>query len=414
MSFTYSRHSMIAAILLCIAISAGVIIMSVYRMNEGKEQIQVDRRAWNSFDISTLSTSRFGYGSLYSAINDTYGAYIHHLPWSPDRNPEDSSLSAESFFAIINAPERKWNDTEAKELAAFVSRGAVLLLVTPSQEYLDNTASLFTQIGKSYSASRSRKNNSLSSFTSEPQPVRKENSLANPSFRANLYLRLSPSRKNAIFGSGGFTAILKDADGYPVLLQLKRPGWKGKIFWLNAVLPGFNGEKADIVFPESLSKKIISRFNIDRKINDKLNEKYREQIDFDGNLAADRILGQGNSAYIFSGLSFIDSFLFYAGESKRTIVFDDYLRERETGSDILALFSSGAFYAVILAAALVFIGLIFFVRGRAPIRLLREGRNRLQHRYPVNELDPLIMRQTKTRFVAQYIQLSHMLKKIRG
>jgi len=414
MSFIYSRHSMIAAIILCVAISAVVIVTSIHQMDKEKEPIQVDRRTWYSFDISTLSSSRFGYSSLYEAIRETYGSYIHYLPWSPDRNPEDPLSTATNFFAIINAPEREWNDTEAKELAGFVSRGAILLLVTPSHEYLDNTALLFKQIGKSYVAVKSERANPSFSFTSDPRHVSKEFNTAAPFFRHDLYLRLSPSRKNSIFISKGFTTILKDDDGYPVLSQFKKSGWKGSLFWLNAALPGFNGEKADLDFPESLSKKIISHYQLDKKINEKLKEKSTEKIDIDEDIVADKIQGQGNSASIYSGLSLVDSFMVFARDQKRTIVFDDYLRDRETGSDILALFSSGAFYAVILSAALVFIGLIFFVRGRAPIRLLREGRNKLRHRYPVSELDPLIMRQSKTRFAAQYIQLSQKLKKIRG
>lgn len=413
-----SRHSIIAAIILCIVILATVIVINSIDQGKNSSPLQVDRRAWFTFDTGTLSLSRFGYGSLYSALHESNGAVIHHFPWTPDKSLDGSDKSAKNYFLIINGPERKWNNTEAKNLLDFITKGGTVLIVLTSHGTLANISSFLSGIGITYEKKKDRGKNDYSAFTSQPERVKSGEGIHHkeiPKFGSMPYLRLSRSMDNRLFNSKGFAKIFLDQSGNPILSILQKKDWDhGKVFILNAVLPGFNGEKRDLLFQESFTKKIVKKYNIDKKLSEKLNEANDKDINPDEGLVTKEIKGQGDELIIGSGFSFLKAFMDFAKNEKRSVIFFDYLKDKESGSEVLSLFSSGAFYAVILVTVLVFAGLIFFVREKTQIESLRESRYLGKLIIPVSEIDPSMMRQARSRFVAQYIQVSKNLKKFRG
>ena len=86
-----------------------------------------------------------------------------------------------------------------------------------------------------------------------------------------------------------------------------------------------------------------------------------------------------------------------------------------TGIDSsMSIFSSSAFYAIIIAVIFIFCGIIFFVRSGVPVEVLRRVKfeDRIK-RYDYSAIEPFIKNDAKARFAAQFVQAEKYLKRMK-
>jgi hypothetical protein len=407
-----SKHSIIAAIIAAVALTVIIVFFNSDSSSNEGSRIITDKITWYMPDTATTSISRIGYNSLYTAAQSQYNASIHYLPWTPDNSPEMNHSTAEFYFLIINAPERKWNKLESENLVRFVQAGGEILIVTPAPSHYNNIKEFFKTLSLNFKNQRDKP--LFESFALYPVKA-----AATPAFynyfedSDEAFFHIRPSSLKIQLPYGFLPLITQNKN---VLLSVKTINSvkKGRIFWLNGVLPGFNGEKGDLKYTDSPLKQILKEKKIDDSLREHIKKKYGRDIDFDNYFGEKYVFPKISDAALSSSLRLIDSFFVRAVENERSIVFFDYLREPTTVTDSLALYSSGAFYALILIAILLFSAIIFYARAKIPFSDLREIRFRTNELYPASQIDPAITRQTRSRFYAQYIHISKMLKKTRG
>jgi hypothetical protein len=407
-----SKHSIIAAIIAAVIFTVVIVYFNSDSNNSEKNHILTDKITWYLPDTATTSTSRIGYNSLYTAARSLYNATIHYLPWTPDNSPEMSHRTAEFYFLIINAPERKWNKLEADNLLRFIKNGGEILIVTPSPSHYNNVEEFFKTL--SIPVHNHKDKPIFDSFTSHPVKASATQNFYyyfEDSDDTCYYIRPSSLKAQLPFG---FQPLLTYNRNTLLSVKTVNTTKKGRIFWLNGVLPGFNGEKGDLKYNDSPLKQILKEKKIDEALREHIRKKYGHEIDFDNYFGEKYVFPKINDNILASGLRFVDTFFARAAENERAIVFFDYLREPTTVTDSLALYSSGAFYALILISIMLFSAIIFFTRAKIPFDDLKEIRFRSNELYPVSQIDPAITRQIRSRFYAQYIQVAKMLKKIRG
>lgn len=406
MRFFHSRHSVIGTIIVCIAICVIVIVAAMNTPSSQDEKMVVEQDVWSSCSKSTQSYSSCGYAVLFESLQQLYGVSIHLLPWTPDRNPERES-AATDYFLIINSPERKWNKTEAASLAAFVHMGGTAFVSLYSFDSLDNIKELFAAVDINY----------VTRHAAEKADLYKDaytlTFAYDNSFDNEIYFKISPTRTHGIFRSKRFKTLVADAEENPVLTVLE--SGKGKIYFLNALLPGFNGEYRAMNFSANIYESYLNRL-LTLEGFDRLKEAAKAVMSEYTMSKQDEAveINTGSVEEINSGLAALDTLFSEATASGRKLVFFDYLGDAQTQAGFLSIISSGAFYALLLAAAFLVAGFIFFVRDPVPVDVLREKRLISLHAVSGSVADPAVLRQAKTRFAAQYIQISKMLKKNRG
>jgi hypothetical protein len=410
-----TRHMTIAAVMTSIVI----IVLSVFSISRysfsTQEKIPIRHDQWYTNSIDTLAGGRFGYSSLFAAIEKKYKATIGLLPWYPDERHEGTSAS--DYMLIINAPERMWNKTEATALESFLSRGGNVLIVTPTNYHLNNTSVFLKILGAYYIPTSSETESELAAHLRPYVQIvctDIHSPLSGAALRGLVWLREGTSSGNPVFYSDIFHPWYVNSRGNPVIFYVQKKNWKnGCIIWINAALPGFNGEMKDPVFPKSASDKFIDKHNIDIPKLKKAKKEIEKAIIESRGIAGSAIPNQGDSVKIRSGISFIESILDFSLERNQQIIFFEYLRSIDDSTETLSLLSSGAFYVIVLAFLLVFTGLILFVREHRHVDLLREIRiNRAIDEIPIPEIDPPVTRQAKVRFAAQFIHIETHLKKI--
>lgn len=405
MKLDYSRHSAIVTLILALVVCTVIIVFAIRGYGDGKDCLRISRDVWFCENMQTDSYSAFGYAALYESLRKLYGATIHYFPWTPDANPEKRQDAA-GFFLVVNAPERCWNHDEASQLAKFVRAGGGLLVIVPSFEVLDNIQELFKAFELNYV---SRKNvNDVSLYSVSCQTAAGIDGM----FNGTYAIRLSETRTHGLFRAAVFETLLCDEQGNPVFSRLSAGG--GYVYFLHSLMPGFNAELSDPDFPQDSFSDMIESSGIE-KIAPKFAEiahKVKNEIE----TPADEELkiSRSKPGELRSGLSLLQTIFDNASNNGKQIVFFDYLRDKQTKSGLLSVFSSGAFYALVLAVAFMVAGLLFFVRDTIPLPVIIQKRIMDLRATPQREGDPPVMRQAKSRFVAQYIQLSHMLKKTRG
>jgi hypothetical protein len=409
-----TRHMIIAAFLIVIAITALAIFAQTSAHKDNADQIAIHSSDWYRTDPGTLSGSRFGYSSLTEALHIKVDASIHQLPWYPDEAPGTKENGA-ACFIIINAPERKWNEAECSALFDFIIRGGEALIITPTARHLSNTE-LFL---KKFSLTPATPSDGAEGYLgTQLKPYSRITlngsvySIFKNKLPAESFIRVGSSAKDPVFISNAFSRIYTDHAGNTVLAHMRKKDWKGgQIIWLNGALPGYNGEHGDPTFPEPYLRQILKKKNVDMSRMGEFRQIFDQPVN---NIERTRIPDQGDQRKINSAIAFLESILPEQTETKKTsIVFFEYLRKMEDDSELLSLLSSGALYAVIISALFALTGFIFFVRDHPPITALREYRAlSLTNDSPVSEIDPPVMRQSITRFKAQYIQLARMLRKI--
>jgi hypothetical protein len=396
-----------------------IIILSIFSFskftNNSQEKIAIRHDQWYTNGIGTLDGGRFGYSSFFTAIEKKYGAMIGMLPWYPDERHEETSAS--DYMLIINAPERMWNKTEAAALESFLSRGGNVLIVTPTNNHLNNTSAFLKILGAYYIEIS---NESETDISTHLKPYVQlvctdtHSPLSGAALRGLVWLREGTTSQNPVFYSEIFHPLYVDPRGKPVILYVHKKNWKnGILIWVNAALPGFNGEMKDPVFPESASDRLIDKYNVNIPKLKKAKKEIDKAIIESRGIEGSPIPDQGDTAKILSGISLIETILNFSLKRNQHIIIFDYLRAVDDSTETLSLLSSGAFYVIVLAFILVFAGLIFFVREHSPVGLLREIRiNRTNDEIPIPEIDPPVTRQAKTRFAAQFIHIETNLKKI--
>ncbi|HEY1405515.1 MAG TPA: hypothetical protein VF857_02800, partial [Spirochaetota bacterium] len=289
----------------------------------------------------------------------------------------------------------------------------VALIVTPTDNHLSNTESLFKKLSIPF-ASQKKENEPLVTPYLSPYDEIFRSSAFDWNIPYSSEIRKGSSAKNKVFDSPSFVPIFKDSHGDPILLSLHRKEWRtGQIIWLNGVLPGFNGEEKDPEFPEPYLRTLARKYKLSTEVWDSLKGKIESKFGAASGLEGSPIPDQGNREKISSGFLLLDSLLSNAAQEDRRIVFFDYLREQSDMTEVLSLLSSGALYAVIIVTILVFAGLLLFVREKAPLNALRENKaSQRPEPYPPSETDPPVSRQGRARFAAQFIHIESELKKL--
>jgi hypothetical protein len=407
-----SKHSIIAAVIAAVFFTVMIVYFNSDSKNIKDNQIFTDKITWYTPDTATTSTSRIGYNSLYTAARSQYDAIIHYLPWTPDNSPEMHHNTAEYYFLIINAPERKWNKLESENLLRFIKAGGEVLIVTPAPSHYNNIEEFFKALSLRF---QNQKDASIfNSFASNPIKASSTRIFHNYFENSNeMFYSVRPSSAH-IQLPYGFQPLLTYNGNTILSVRTVSSVKKGRIFWLNGVLPGFNGEKGDLKFSDSPLKQILKEKKIDEALRDHIKKKYGSEIDFDNYFGENYVFPKINDTTLASGLQLIDAFFIRAADNDRNIVFFDYLREPTTVTDSLALYSSGSFYALILISIFLFSAIIFYTRPKIPFNDLKEIRFRSNQLYQISQIDPAITRQTRSRFYAQFIQVAKMLKKTRG
>ena len=411
-----SRHMIIASLILggAILIIAAIAQFSENRLQDG--QIMISREQWYTVSNGTLSGSRFGYSSLYYAAKKQFNASVRQLPTYPDEG-NISGTSGSEYVICINAPERKWNDRESAALLDFIKRGGTAIIVVPTDSHLLNTASFFEKLGIAFKSQSLNNEPAIRPFLS---PYRQISLSISTDYRIpdTSYIRVGSSSTNNVFSDKGLINVYRDQDGKPVVNALSRNDWNGgQIFWICGALPGYNGEAGDPAFKESFIRHLARKYGLNTHMWDSVKERVREKLEEKNEVGLEGavIPDQKNLKRIRSGINLFEGLV--AGdpdsENRRTLIFFDYLKEQSDTTEVLALLSSGALYAVILTAVLVFTGLLFFVRGKPPVNAIREMKSAQRvDPYPPDEIDPQVLRQGRTRFPAQLIHIESELKKL--
>ncbi|HNX60600.1 MAG TPA: hypothetical protein PKK43_15970, partial [Spirochaetota bacterium] len=370
------------------------------------------------FSNGTLSGSRFGYSSLYYAAKKQFNASARQLPTYPDEG-KITGTSGSEYVICINAPERKWNDREARALLDFIRRGGTAIIVAPTDNHLANTASFFKILGFTFKSQSSESEPAIRPFLSPYRQISLSPSISTHyRIPASSYIRVGSSSTNNVFSDNSIINVYYDSDGNPVVNALSRDEWNGgKVFWICGALPGYNGEAGDPDFKESYLRHLARKYGLSTHMWDSVKQRIREKLEEknEAGLEGAVIPDQKNLSRIKSGINLFEGLV--AGdpesESPKTLVFFDYLKEQSDTTEVLALLSSGALYAVILTAVLVFTGLLFFVRGKPPVNAIREMKSaQRDDPYPPDEIDPQVLRQGRTRFPAQLIHIESELNKL--
>jgi len=412
MDMLRSRHMIIASIILGAAI---IIIATVAQFAENSIRsgdIPVSRQQWYDVSNGTLSGSRFGYSALFNAAKTRFGATSRQLPTYPD-DGKITPTSGRGYVLCINSPERKWNDRESESLLSFVKRGGTVIIVVPTDNHLANTEKFFKKLGIPFTSQSLENEPLITPFLSPYDEIHLSISTDYP-VPKKTFIRKGSSAKNTVFLSSDIDPVYKDSQGITVISSLSSHEWNdGRIFWICGALPGYNGESGDPKFKESYFRTYASKLKLDPKKWDAIKKRIEETLAVEQGLEASKIPDQGNVKKIKSGISLFEGLIRGSTEEKRSVVFFDYFRESSDSTKFLALLSSGALYAVILVAFLVFAGLLFFVRGKPPVDALREMKSSQRpDPYPPDEIDPPVLRQGKARFAAQLIHIESELKKL--
>lgn len=413
-----SRHWFIAAIIISVLLLVIVPGLIPGNKKNNGDEITVSRESWFMTDPGTMSNSRYGYSALTESLEKKYRAKLHLFPSYPDRDLDSYNRK---FFLIINSPERRWNEVESKELHAFLKRGGDILIVTPEQFHIYNVQAFIKELGIEHgiedpgvtydsweqAAARAHATGEFYNlyYGSESSfPVPRSTYLK---YSRNLDISFLKKSKDR------FVPLLKTDNNRTVLGYLSRKEWNGgKIFWLTALLPGYNGSAADLVYTKNFWKSVQSASgDAGTKIKKGIKESGdRDDTEYEGI----KSISVSENA-LSSGLQFVDSLCGYASLNNEAIVFFEYLADANGFSPLLAVFEAGAGWAIILIVVLILSGMMFFIRDRVPVDVYKEIRaaeSIAGNRY--SDIDPDITREGRVRFKAQFIAASRMLIKFRG
>lgn len=406
--FSTTRHYLIASVIILIA---GIALFVAADKGMVKEKVEMPReisaQRWFSQESSFYSDTRFGYSAIFAALKKKYQLKQHYLPWYPDTDSSGVVNDKMKTSVIILNPDKEWNETESAELLKYIERGGTVFLITPDIDSFANTKNFLKAAKVNYDEQARADYKNI--FISEPDffyPTasgRSEN-FQKTALRIDKYFSLQRFMKTY-----PFTPLLKSADGNIALAKLQKREWKdGSVYWMFSVLPCFNGEKKDLAFKDVDMIDILEKSGVDTSaIKDE-----SDKSDFFEMQNAKPIAKQGSPEIISSGLVFMERIFTVMGSKNRQVYTFEHLT---TGIDSsMSIFSSSAFYAIIIAVIFIFCGIIFFVRSGVPVEVLRRVKfeDRIK-RYDYSSIEPFIKNDAKARFAAQFVQAEKYLKRIK-
>ena len=406
--FSTTRHYLIASVIILIA---GIALFIAAEKGMVKEKAEIPReisaQRWFSQDSSFYSDSRFGYSAIFAALKKKYQLKQHYLPWYPDTDSSGKINSGMKTSVIILNPSKEWNETESAELLKYISRGGTVFLITQDVDSISNTKKFLKEAKVNYDDNYRADYKNI--FISEPElfyptSAGRAEKLPRTALRIDKYFTRQPFMKTY-----PFTPLLVSAGGNVALSKMEKADWKGgKIYWMFSVLPCFNGEKRDLSFKDVDMVEILEKSGVDTSaIKD-----VKDKSDFIKKKNAEPIAKQGSPEVIYSGLMFMERMFSVLGAKNRQVYTFEHLT---TGTDSsMSVFSSSAFYAVIIGVIFIFCGIVFFVRSGVPIEVLRRVKfeDRIK-RYDYSVIEPFIKNDAKARFSAQFVQAEKYLKRIK-
>ena len=406
--FSTTRHYLIASVII---FAAGIALYIAAEKGMVKEKAEMPREVtalrWYSEETSFYSDSRFGYSAIFAALKKKYNLNQHYLPWYPDTESNGKIKDNIKTSVIILNPQKEWNETESEELLKYVGRGGIVFLITPDIDSFTNTKKFLKAAKINYDDKARADYKNI--FISEPEyfsptAAGRIYNFQRTALRIDKYFSLQRFMKTY-----PFTPLLKSPEGNVALSKMQRAEWNGGcIYWLFSVLPCFNGEKKELTFNDVDMIDILEKSGVDTSaIKDE-----SDKSDFAEMQNAKPIAKQGSPEIISSGIVFMERIFAVLGSKNRQVYTFEHLT---TGIDSsMSIFSSSAFYAIIIAVIFIFCGIIFFVRSGVPIEVLRRVKfeDRIK-RYDYSAIEPFIKNDAKARFAAQFVQAEKYLKRMK-
>lgn len=408
------KHWFIASIIITLGLMIVLIIYSGFNEHNGKEYVQIKAEAWNNFDTSGDSTGRYGYSALYETVLKKWNAEIYPHPSYPD---EKFGFSNKKNLLIINAPTRSWNDNDVQGLLEYLKRGGEVLLVTPSQYHLQNTSLFIKELGIEALLEESNEYEAENVWSAKNIAVRKTqkyNSLLyddeiNIPYFENFSIKLDNKIDLKFLKSGKFTVLLETNKQRPVLSLLEKKEWKGgRLYWMTAVFPGYNGAYKDLQYYDNFWS-ILKEAN--GKPVDRIKSSLNDVMTTGKKNNSEKIIAEGKNN-LKEQFDFIDAFFSYATDNNIKVYFYDYLASGAGATPMVALFETGAGWTIIIIIVLIFSGLLFFIRDNIPIEMFKEIKQSSKHIKLDSQIDPDIVLESNARFKAQFIEINNKLHKL--